>query len=81
MRIPMHEYKTLTATCSVRRGTGKCRFVTWVTIHLGPLTVAEANLGGIWTAAAALAEFRRNLPKRFVQCNGYGAAKALGLAA
>ena len=54
----------LNAVVFYARGTGKCRWVTRITIRIGDLPVAKATLGGWFTPIQALAEFRKT-PERF----------------
>ncbi len=44
----------------VKKGTGRCPWVTGVTIEVAGVQVATATLGGRYSQEQALAEFRRN---------------------
>lgn len=69
----------LTARTVIKKGTGKCRWATEVTIYISnDLLVAAATLGGRATEDDALLEFARN-PARFKKQKGWEMAEAMGL--
>jgi hypothetical protein len=71
--------QTLTAVVVYQHGKNhRCPVVTEVTVRLGGVAVATATLGGRYTQAQALAEYRRN-PDRFGR-PGQGAAGPPGAA-
>ncbi len=76
----MKKFDSLTATVKHGRGYGKVRTVSYITIKLGPVRVAQATLGGKYSPEQAISDFKR-LPHRFSKLSGYEAATQLGLVA
>lgn len=67
----------LSAVVVYKPSSGKCRWVTEITIKLGGLIdVAKATKGGKYSQADALTEYRRN-PKSFTLLEGAETARLL----
>jgi hypothetical protein len=73
-------HRSLSAVVAYIDGKGKCKVVTVATIKVGPTLVATAKLGGRFTQAQALAEYRK-APGRFTTLEGAKIARDMGLVA
>ena len=77
----MQQFNTLEATVNHSRGrTKRTPVVSHIKINLGPVSVAQATLGGKFSEQQAINEFKR-LPHRFTKLSGFDSVKLLGVVA